>query len=173
MERQEGGKLAVSVQGQEKPLLADAVVLAVGATSAAKLVAASPALASLETTGRFDKLRGITCVAVRLFLKPATRPTTGLRGGLHDQTVLPALVARAMEGSPVLVVGPGVGGIPQLKETGFCVYDLQRMHDEHAAGQASTAGIAAQSMLRPTLCPDARSSPCLRLTFIEPKLLPS
>ena len=27
-----------------------------------------------------------------------------------------------------------VGGLPELEETGFCVYDLQRMHDEHAQG---------------------------------------
>ena len=46
-------------------------MLAVGGTSAARLVAASPALASLPTTRGFRDLRGITCVAVRLFLRPA------------------------------------------------------------------------------------------------------
>ena len=44
------------------------------------------------------------------------------------------LGAAAMKASPVCVVGPGVGGLPPLRETGFCVYDLQRMHDE-AGGQ--------------------------------------
>ena len=32
--------------------------------------------------------------------------------------------------SPVSVCGAGIGGIKELKETGFCVYDLQRMHAE-------------------------------------------
>ena len=34
----------------------------------------------------------------------------------------------------MVVCGPEIGGIAELRETGFCVYDLQRMHDEHAAG---------------------------------------
>lgn len=42
-----------------------------------------------------------------------------------------------MEDSPVLVCGPRIGGLPELDETGFCVYDLQRMHDEHAAGDVA------------------------------------
>jgi hypothetical protein len=32
----------------------------------------------------------------------------------------------------VVVCGPGVGGIPELVETGFCLYDLQRLQDEFA-----------------------------------------
>jgi len=39
-----------------------------------------------------------------------------------------------MSASPVLVAGPNIGGLPELKETGFCVYDLQRMHPELATG---------------------------------------
>lgn len=27
-----------------------------------------------------------------------------------------------------------MGDLPELEETGFCIYDLERMHDEHAAG---------------------------------------
>jgi len=40
----------------------DAIVLAVGATSAGKIASSSPALSSLEATKDFDKLRGVTCV---------------------------------------------------------------------------------------------------------------
>ena len=133
----DSGRLAVAILGDEgdEPLLADAVVLAVGATSAAKLVSASPALSALAACRRFDELRGITCVAVRLYLSPhAGGRTGGLKGGAHDSTLLPPAVAEAMRASPVHVVGPEVGGMSELKETGFCVYDLQRMHDEHAAG---------------------------------------
>ena len=39
-----------------------------------------------------------------------------------------------MRASPVTVVGPEIGNLDELKETGFCVYDLQRMHDARAAG---------------------------------------
>lgn len=35
-----------------------------------------------------------------------------------------------MKDSPVAVCGAGIGGISELEETGFCIYDLQRMHDE-------------------------------------------
>jgi uncharacterized protein with NAD-binding domain and iron-sulfur cluster len=39
-----------------------------------------------------------------------------------------------MAESPVIVCGADIGThIPELKETGFCIYDLQRMHDEFAA----------------------------------------
>jgi len=130
------GRLLVEAgSGDAAPLEADAVVLAVGATSAAKLTEASPALAALEATRPFAQLRGITCVAVRLYLAPAAVPNRGLRGGTHTSSRLPAAVARAMADSPVLVVGPGVGDLPELLETGFCVYDLERLHDEHAEGE--------------------------------------
>lgn len=108
----------------------DAVVLAVGATAAGKLTSLSPALSSLEATKDFDKLRGVTCVAVRLYLKPSSTITTNLKGGTHDKTQAPPDVANAMKDSPVSVCGAGIGGIEELKEVGFCVYDLQRMHDE-------------------------------------------
>ena len=129
--------LQVEVAGDEfpDPILADAVVLAVGATSAARLVEQSPLLASLPATSGFADLRGITCVAVRLYLQPAAEGRTyGLEGGAHGSTLLPRPVADAMRASPVTVVGPEIGGIAELAETGFCVYDLQRMHDEHAVG---------------------------------------
>ena len=115
-------------------ITADAVVLAVGGTAAARLAAASPeTLGALDATSSWSSLRGVTCVAVRLYLEPSKVTTAGLGGGAHADTRLPPAVAQAMAASPVVVCGPGVGGLPELKETGFCVYDLQRMHDEHAA----------------------------------------
>jgi len=108
----------------------DAVVLAVGATAAGRLASSSPALSSLDGTKDFDKLRGVTCVAVRLFLKPNAFITSDLNGGSHGKTQLPPDVAEAMSDSPITVCGAGIGGIEELKETGFCIYDLQRMHDE-------------------------------------------
>ncbi len=108
----------------------DAVVLAVGAVAAGKLAASSPALNSLDAARDFDKLRGVTCVAVRLFLKPHPTVTTGLKGGLHEKTQLQPDFANAMIDSPIAVCGAGIGDIEELKETGFCIYDLQRMHDE-------------------------------------------
>ena len=137
------GRLEVDVQsrGAEacETLRADAVVLAVGGVAASKLAQASPLLGSLHATRGFERLRGITCVAVRMYLRPAAAPTGGLRGGAHPSTMLPPPVAKAMEASPVLVCGPGVGSIPQLAETGFCVYDLQRLHDEIAADREVAA----------------------------------
>ncbi len=108
----------------------DAVVLAVGATAAGKLASSSQALSALPVTRDFDKLRGVTCVAVRLFLKPHQTVTSDLNGGCHKRTQLPPDVAKAMVDSPIAVCGAGIGGVHELKETGFCIYDLQRMHDE-------------------------------------------
>jgi uncharacterized protein with NAD-binding domain and iron-sulfur cluster len=108
----------------------DAIVLAVGATSAGKLAEFSPAISSVEFTKDFDKLRGVTCVAVRIFLKPHETVTSNLSGGCHGRTQLPPDVAKAMVDSPIAVCGAGIGDIQELEETGFCIYDLQRMHDE-------------------------------------------
>jgi hypothetical protein len=68
-------------------------------------------------------------------LQPAAERTRQLSGGICDSTLLTPAVARAMADSPVLVVGPHVGGMSELVETGFCVYDLQRLHNEHADGE--------------------------------------
>lgn len=127
-------RLEVRVEGGEELFTADAVVLAVGATAAARLRASSPVLLAQPSTRGFDRLRGITCVAVRLYLSPASYRTAGLGGGAFDSTLLPAQVASAMVASPVLVAGPAIGGLPELRETGFCVYDLQRLHPELASG---------------------------------------
>ena len=72
----------------------DAVVLAVGATAAGKLASSSQALSALPVTRDFDKLRGATCVAVRLFLKPHQTVTSDLNGGCHKRTQLPPDVAK-------------------------------------------------------------------------------
>lgn len=122
---------------EEKEIIeCDAVVLAVGATSAGKLASSSPAISSLDSTKDFDKLRGITCVAVRMFLKPHEAVTSNLNGGLHSKTQLPPDLANAMSDSPIAVCGAGIGGIEELKETGFCLYDLQRMHDEFSVDES-------------------------------------
>ena len=135
-------KLLVYMSGCDAPLEADVVVLAVGATAGARLCAASSAIKALPTTQGFAGLRGITCVAVRLFLKPASYRTAGLSGGSFDSTLCPPEVALAMVASPVLVCGPGVGGLTELKETGFCVYDLQRMQQEFAEGELSVLEVS-------------------------------
>ena len=106
----------------------DAVVLAVGATAAGRLVTSSPALSALPATRDFDKLRGVTCVAVRLFLRPCRLISSNLLGGSHSKSQLPSDVAKAMVDSPIAVCGAGI--IEELEEAGFCIYDLQRMHDE-------------------------------------------
>jgi len=123
----------------------DAIVLAVGATSMSKISASSPVIGSLPATKDFDKLRGVTCVAVRLFLKPHASITSDLKGGVHPKTQLPPDVATAMKDSPIAVCGAGMGGIAALEETGFCVYDLQRMHDEFSidkVGEHSEEAVA-------------------------------
>jgi len=74
-------------------------------------------------------------VAVRLFLEPSKVTSAGVRGGKSTQ--LPPNIANAMSESPVVVCGPNIGGIPELKETGFCIYDLQRMHDEFSVPDVS------------------------------------
>ena len=122
--------LAASTGDLNDRIDCDVVVLAIGATAAGKLASSSPALSSLTATHDFDKLRGVTCVAVRLFLKPNHIITTNLSGGSCDKTALSPDIARAMCDSPVAVCGAGIGGIEELKETGFCIYDLGRMHDE-------------------------------------------
>eukprot|EP00978_Attheya_sp_CCMP212_P019741 scaffold55632_cov56-Attheya_sp.AAC.3 len=127
-------KMKVILDSGEE-LQCDAVVLAVGGTAMGRLTATSPALQEISNSDQFDNLRGITCVAVRLFLKPDAVVTEHLKGGKYFSTQLPPCYATAMAQSPVIVCGADIGNnhIPELKETGFCIYDLQRMHDEFAA----------------------------------------
>ncbi|KAL3792414.1 hypothetical protein HJC23_001532 [Cyclotella cryptica] len=125
----------------------DAVVLAVGAVAAGKLASSSPALSSLPSTTNFDQLRGVTCVAVRLFLKPHQIVSENLSGGCYNKTQLPPEMANAMKDSPVAVCGAGIGRISELNETGFCIYDLQRMHDEFNVDFYTNNGVARDDQM--------------------------
>lgn len=127
------------VVNENETLHCDAVVFAVGGTSMKRLLPSCPPLQQFPVAQNFHKLRGVTCVAVRLFLKPDEVTTSNLKGGMYNSTQLPPRVAEAMNASPVVVCGARVGGLPELAETGFCVYDLQRLHDEFAvSNQASS-----------------------------------
>ncbi len=130
-------KYSIDLQGpnnQNKVIDCDAIVFAVGGVAMGKISANSPALTKLQSVKErqyFKEFRGVTCVAVRLFIKPEERATSGLDGGEYKETQLPADLATSMKDSPVAVCGPNPSirnGL--LKETGFCIYDLQRMHDE-------------------------------------------
>jgi uncharacterized protein with NAD-binding domain and iron-sulfur cluster len=92
----------------------DAIVFAVGITAAKRLLSSSPPLAAVKETAKWNQLRGVTCVCVRLFFRDR----------------LPFAISDAMKDSPVAVCGARMGGIPELGETGFCIYDLQRLQDE-------------------------------------------
>ena len=118
-----------------EPFTCDAVVMAVGGTAMGRLAQASPAFDDIPIASDFTENRGVTCVAVRIFLKPHAITTSGLEGGQYDATQLPPDVGKAMKNSPVAVCGAEIGSIPELKETGFCIYDLQRLHDEFAVGK--------------------------------------
>ena len=109
-------RFQIQIQGGNH-VSCDAVVLAVGGIAAARLAAASDVLQELPCTTKWGDLRGITCVAVRLFISRA------------DGGGLPPDLANAVIETPVTVCGPNVGGIPELIETGFCIYDLQRLQD--------------------------------------------
>jgi uncharacterized protein with NAD-binding domain and iron-sulfur cluster len=118
-------KFIVSINNGEK-IECDAVVFAVGITAAQRLLAACPPLAAVPQTKSWSALRAVTCVAVRLFFRPS---------GL---SLLPPGVSEAMQDSPVAVCGARIGDIPQLAETGFCIYDLQRLQDEFSVTTNST-----------------------------------
>mmetsp|Transcript_5816 Transcript_5816/g.16387 ORF Transcript_5816/g.16387 Transcript_5816/m.16387 type:complete len:647 (-) Transcript_5816:23-1963(-) len=120
--------------GQDK-IQCDGVIFAVGGVSMGKIVAASTETGELMGSQGFERSRGVTCVAIRLFLRPDTT-TKGLLGGKHGSTQLPRDMARAMKDTPVVVCGPDIGSIPELKEVGFCIYDLQRMQDQFAIDHA-------------------------------------
>jgi uncharacterized protein with NAD-binding domain and iron-sulfur cluster len=92
----------------------DAVVFAIGGTSLKNLSPSCPPLAELPVAKKLQRFRGVTCVAVRLFL---------------DSPTMISSVAQAMKDSPVVVCGANVGGIKELSETGFCIYDVERIQD--------------------------------------------
>lgn len=152
IEKNESGKYTVSLDaaGEDKvgdTIECDAVVLAVGATAAGRLAASSPALSSLPATKDFDKLRGVTCVAVRLFLRPSGSISSNLRGGSHSKSQLPSDMTKAMIDSPIAVCGAGIGNIKELDEAGFCIYDLQRMHDEWSVDSYATNNVPDEEQL--------------------------
>lgn len=91
---------------------ADCIVFAIGGVSLKRLLPACPPLVKLPQTKAWEKFRGITCVAVRLFF--------------HTE---PLVLKEAMKDSPVVVCGADIGKIPELSETGFCIYDLERLQD--------------------------------------------
>lgn len=111
-------KYLVTVNANET-IECDAVVLAVGIAGAQKIMQASSQLFSSSLPGTnlpetIQSLRGVTCVAVRFFF---TDP-------------FPPALRHAMRDSPVAVCGPRVGNIPELVETGFCIYDLTRLQPD-------------------------------------------
>ncbi len=128
---------------ENNPIKCDAIVFAVGGTAMGFITKNSPALKKLQIVQDkeyFQEVRGVTCVAVRLFLEPHKTITSGLRGGQYDKTSLPPDVANAMKDSPIAVCGPNpsIGKNAILQETGFCIYDLQRMHDEFSVDGTQT-----------------------------------
>ena len=137
-----GDQYRVTLSNGQDEIDCDGVIFAVGGVSMGKIVATSPETNELLGSQGFEKSRGVTCVAVRLFLKPDTT-TTNLLGGKHSSTQLPPDLARAMKDTPVVVCGPDIGGIPELKEAGLCIYDLQRMQDQFAADAVTGSQDAA------------------------------
>ncbi|GMH58695.1 hypothetical protein TrRE_jg13525, partial [Triparma retinervis] len=93
IERAEDGDGMVVTAEDGSEYTADAVILAVGGTSAAKLKEGSKALKEAAGARRVENLRGVTCVATRIWLEPAPSPTTGLGGGAYSSTTLPKAVA--------------------------------------------------------------------------------
>lgn len=125
-----GSKLIVTVNDEEE-IECDAVVFAVGISAAKRLLSACPPLAAAPQTERWGALRAVTCVAVRLFFRPSTASSGFLPPGIFE----------ALKDSPVAVCGARIGDIPQLSETGFCIYDLQRLQDDFSATNSTCASL--------------------------------
>ena len=109
----------ISLNNSDETIAADSIVFAIGGTSLKNLRSACPPLAKLPETKGWEKFRGVTCVAVRLFF---------------DKT--PAALKQAMSESPVVVCGAKIGKIPELTETGFCIYDVERLQDSEEVASA-------------------------------------
>ncbi|KAI2502491.1 hypothetical protein MHU86_11997 [Fragilaria crotonensis] len=119
-------KYLINVHNDSESIECDAIIMAVGGTAMKRLVPQCPPLQTIPIN--WNKLRGVTCVAVRLFLKPSPVITTYPNG---DSTQLHPSMAHAMREAPAVVCGPRV--LPKdLAETGFCIYDLQRLQDDFA-----------------------------------------
>ncbi|CAJ1957390.1 unnamed protein product [Cylindrotheca closterium] len=118
------GKKEFKVEiNEEKTLEFDYIIFAVGANSFKRLLPKCSFLSKHPDADNWRSLRGITCVAVRLFLRPQTSDN-GAVSGIRA-------IDEAMD-EAVFVCGPNVGGIPELVETGFCIYDLQRLQNEYS-----------------------------------------
>lgn len=131
-------KYLINVNSDAESIECDAIVMAVGGTAMKRLVPQCPPFQTIPID--WDKLRGVTCVAVRLFLKPSPVITTYPNG---QSTQLPPAVANAMRESPAVVCGPRVLS-KELAETGFCLYDLQRLQDDFAPSRDSSAMAALE-----------------------------
>jgi hypothetical protein len=112
----ENNKYTVMINDSEQ-IQCDAVILAVGATAAGRLIDACPPLLKLpKLKQQWKDWRGITCVTVRLFFRGNQLPK-----------VLQQAMRRHDSTPPVTVCGPNL--LPALIETGFCIYDLGRLQD--------------------------------------------
>ncbi len=125
---EEKGRFRITIGGGDW-IDCDGIILAVGGTAMKRLLPTSPLLARSPNAEGWKQFKGVTCVAVRLFLQPDINKING--------PTMISSVAKAMEDSPVIVCGPSIGGISQLSETGFCIYDLQRLQDEFTLTNAT------------------------------------
>ncbi|KAL3905241.1 MAG: hypothetical protein SGILL_009755, partial [Bacillariaceae sp.] len=107
-------KYQVTLNDGDETIDCDAIVFAIGGTSLKNLSPSCPPLANLPIAEKWQRFRGVTCVAVRLFF---------------DSPEMISSIAEATKDSPVVVCGAGVGGIKELTETGFCIYDVERIQD--------------------------------------------
>eukprot|EP00536_Pseudo-nitzschia_multiseries_P009713 jgi/Psemu1/201409/e_gw1.279.73.1 len=105
-------RFRITLNDGDDAIDADCIVFAIGGTSLKRLLPACPPLTKLPQTKAWEKFRGVTCVAVRLFFDAE-----------------PRLLREAMADSPAVVCGANIGDIPELSETGFCIYDLERLQD--------------------------------------------
>lgn len=96
------------IQGESEEVEVDAVILAIGATAALKLLPSCPVLEQ-SWNGWQDVPRGISCVALRLVI---------------DVSRVQQQCTESIP--PVTVCGPGLVE-PILQETGFCIYNLSKL----------------------------------------------
>ncbi|KAK1744142.1 hypothetical protein QTG54_004675 [Skeletonema marinoi] len=126
IEKNESGKYTVSLDA--------AIVLAVGATAAGRLAASSPPCRLCQQQETLTN-------------SEAGSISSNLRGGSHSKSQLPSDVANAMIDSPIAVCGAGIGNIEELDEAGFCIYDLQRMHEEWSVDYYANNNVPAEDQL--------------------------
>ena len=130
----------VEINGKES-VRYDAVILAVGGTAMKNLIQCSPILANHPDSSKWKKFRGVTCCAVRIFFdKQQAQQQQQQRQNSNSSLSYLQKIEHAMKESPVVVCGPNIGNnLPELIETGFCIYDLQRLHDEFSSSSSSSS----------------------------------